>query len=376
MKRKALLVLISAAVVAVVLASSAAAKTGDSPGPAVFVQTNEPTGNHVVTYGVTSSGALARAGTFATGGNGGIAAPGTESDHLASQGSLVYDARAGLLFAVNAGSDSVSTFRVSGDQLQLTDVVASGGQFPASIAVHDKLLYVLNAGGTGIVQGFRIADGGLRPIPDSARSLGLANTNPPFFLTSPGQVGFTPDGQQLIATTKASGSTIDVFQVEPNGRLSSTPVRNPSATPVPFAFTFTPTARLAVGEAGASSLSTYNVEQDGTLTDPKSLTDGQVALCWITRVGPFYYVSNTGSNDVSGYEIAADGQPSLLGATGIVATTEPGPIDSTSPTGTNFFYVETGSGTVDAFAVGSDGSLTRVGVTGGLPAGIEGVASN
>jgi 6-phosphogluconolactonase (cycloisomerase 2 family) len=375
MKRTALL-LVSVAAVAAVLASSAAANTGDSASSVVFVQTNEPTGNHVVTYDVTSSGALARAGTFATGGNGGIATPGTESDHLASQGSLVYDARAGLLFAVNAGSDSVSTFRVSGDQLQLTDVVASGGRFPASIAVHDKLLYVLNAGDTGIVQGFRIADGGLRPIPDSARSLGLANTNPPFFLTSPGQVGFTPDGQQLIATTKASGSTIDVFQVEPNGRLSSTPVRNPSATPVPFAFTFTPTARLAVGEAGASSLSTYNVEQDGTLTDPKSLTDGRVALCWITRVGRFYYVSNTGSNDVSGYEIAADGQPSLLGATGIVRTTEPGPIDSTSPTRTNFFYVETGSGTVDAFAVGSDGSLTPVGVTGGLPVGIEGIASN
>ena len=80
-----------------------------------------------------------------------------------------------------------------------------------------------------------------------------------------------------------------------------------------FAFTFTPTNRLADGEAGASAVSTYIVQPDGTLADPKSLSDNQTALCWIQRVGRFYYVSNTGSDDLSGYEISADGQPSLIG---------------------------------------------------------------
>lgn len=369
-------VLVLVAALAAALSAATASAASKSGGSAVvFVQTNEPTGNHVVVYDVAAGGNLSRAGTYATGGSGGVALPGTESDHLASQDSLVYDAEAGLLFAVNGGSNSVSTFRVSGDQLQLTSVVPSGGQFPASIGVHGRLVYVLNSGGPGIVKGFRIADSRLVPIPGSERSLGLANGNPPFFLTSPGQVGFTPDGRQLIVTTKASDSTIDVFAVESNGRLSATPVRNPSATPVPFAFTFTPTNRLADGEAGTSSLTTYAVQPDGTLTDPKSLSDGQAALCWITRVGRFYYVSNTGSGDVSGYTIASDGQPSLIGPTGIVATTEPGPIDSTSPSGTGFLYVETGSGTVDGFRVGDDGSLMQVGVSGGLPPGIEGIAS-
>jgi 6-phosphogluconolactonase (cycloisomerase 2 family) len=375
MKNTLLFTLALAALALSIGSASASAKQTSGGGPVVFVQTNEPTGNHVVAYDVAADGSLSQAGTYATGGNGGVATPGTETDHLASQGSLVYDGQAGLLFAVNAGSNSVSTFRVSGDTPQLTNVTASGGEFPASIAVHGKLVYVLNSGGTGIVQGFRIADSGLRPIPGSARSLGLANTNPPFFLNSPGQVGFTPDGGQLIVTTKASTSAIDVFGVEPDGRLSAAPVVNAPATPVPFAFTFTPSGRLAVGEAGASSVSTYDVGRDGTLADPKSLTDGQVALCWITRVGQFYYVSNTGSNNVSGYEISADGQPSLIGTTGIVATTDPGPIDSTSPSGTQFLYVEAGSGTVDGFAVGSDGSLTSVGDTAGLPVGIEGIAS-
>ena len=140
--------------------------------------------------------------------------------------------------------------------------------------------------GAGIVQGFRIIGGRLIRMPGSARPLRLANSAPPFFLTSPGRVGFAPDGLTLLVTTKASENSNDVFQVRSNGRLSSTPLANPSGTPVPFAFTFTPTGRLAVGEAGVGALSTYLLTKDGTLTDAKSLPDGQVALCWITRVGP------------------------------------------------------------------------------------------
>ena len=233
---------LAAAVGAAVLAAHAAA----APSPAVvWVQTNQPAGNSVAVYDRGADGRLTQAGTYPTGGDGGVAAPGTESDHLGSQGSLIYDAAHGLLFAVNAGSDSISEFSVQGDRLHLESVVPSGGQFPASITVHGRLVYVLNAGGAGVVQGFRIAGDHLVRIPGSARSLGLANSDPPFFLTSPGQVGFTPDGGQLLVTTKASESTIDVFRVGPNGRLSASPVANPSATPVPFAFTFTLTGRLA-----------------------------------------------------------------------------------------------------------------------------------
>jgi 6-phosphogluconolactonase (cycloisomerase 2 family) len=373
MKLALLLVTTAAALVAVQPSYTDDGRGGTSA--VVFVQTNEPSGNRIVVYARANDGSMTRAGTYATGGNGSAALPGTESDHLGSQGALVYDPAHRLLLAVNAGSDSVSAFSVRGDRLDLEDVVSSGGQFPASIAVHDKLVYVLNAGGTGTVQGFRVNGEHLQPVPHSARTLGLANTDPPFFLTSPGQVGFTPDGRQLIVTTKASGSTIDVFQVERNGRLSDTPARNSSATPVPFAFTFTPTGRLAMGEAGVSAVSTYVIEHNGTLTDPKSLSDNQMALCWIQRVGTYYYVSNTGSNTLSAYRISADGQPSLVGPTGVVATTDPGPIDLTSPSGTSFLYAETGGGTVHEFRVNDDGTLTRIGIVGGLPPGIEGIAS-
>jgi 6-phosphogluconolactonase (cycloisomerase 2 family) len=368
-----LFVLVLGAVVAALVgASTANATKVRGAGQVVFVQTNQPAGNEILVYDRAADGTLAAAGSYATGGDGGVAAPGTESDHLASQGSLVYDAVHRLLIAVNAGSDSVSTFRVKGDTLQLEGTVTSGGQFPASVAVHGRLVYVLNSGGAGVVQGFRIENKQLVPIPGSGRTLGLTNGNPPNFLTAPGQVGFTPDGSKLLVTTKASSNAIDAFMVGRGGRLSRAPVVNQTATPVPFAFTFTPSGRLADGEAATSTLSTYAVQTGGTLTDPHSLTDGQTALCWITRVGDYYYVSNTGSNNLSAFTVARDGTPSLVG---VVATTEAGPIDSTSPPGNNYLYAETGSGTVDEYQSNPDGSLTQLGSITGLPTGIQGIAS-
>src|SRR5215203_6877166 len=341
---------------------------------AVFVQTNELDGNRIVVFQRHGDGRLSEAGSYSTGGNGGNVAPGTASDRLGSQGSLVYDERHRLLFAVNASSDSVSVFRVHGTRLQLTDVDPSGGDFPASIAVHDDLVYVLNAGGIGIVQGFEIRGDRIRALDGSARSLGLANTDPPNFLTSPGQVGFTPDGSKLIVTTKASKSTIEVFDVRRDGRLSSTSVSNPSATPVPFAFTFDPSGRLVSGEAGMSFVTTYTIAGDGHLTSPQSLSDGQMALCWIVRAGDFYYVSNTGSNTLSGYRIDAAGRPSLVGPTGVVATTPAGPIDLAVSGG--FLYAQTGTaGTVEEFRIESNGTLTRIGSITGLPPGQEGIAA-
>jgi 6-phosphogluconolactonase (cycloisomerase 2 family) len=340
----------------------------------VFVQTNEPAGNRIVVFDRDPNGRLTQAGTYATGGNGGVAAPGDESDHLASQGSLVYDWRHSLLIAVNAGSDTVSTFKVRGDRLMLTGVVPSGGQFPASVAVSGDLVYVLNSGGPGTLQGFVIRGHKLRALSGSARSLGLSNTDPPNFLTSPGQVGFTPDGGKVIVTTKASGSNIVVYRVQPNGRLSS-PVVNPSATPVPFAFTFGPGHRLVSGEAMQSVVTTYTVGGDGTLLNPQSLSDGQMALCWIVRARGYYYVANTASNTLSGYQISRSGQPSLIGATGVVASTEPGPIDLVASG--RYLYGQTGTGgTLDEYRVHRDGTLEKIGVITGLPVGQEGIAAS
>jgi hypothetical protein len=378
---KRLISLVAALSGLLLVTAHAATPKGPHPGRhgdrarVVFVQTNELNGNRIIVFDRGRDGTLTQAGSYATGGNGGIATPGNESDRLASQGSLAYDRRHSLLLAVNAGSDTVSTFKVRGDRLRLTGVVPSGGGFPASIAVSGRVVYVLNSGGPGIVQGFVIRGHRLRALPGSARSLGLANTDPPNFLTSPGQVGFTPGGMKLIVTTKASGSNIVVYRVRPNGYLSTNPVVNPSATPVPFAFTFDPSDRLVSGEAAQSSVTTYTVNGNGSLSNPQSLSDNQMALCWIVRTRGFYYVANTASNTLSGYRISSSGEPSLIGATGVVATTEAGPIDLAASG--RYLYGQTGSaGTLDEYSVNADGTLTKLGVITGLPVGQEGIAAN
>jgi len=50
-----------------------------------------------------------------------------------------------------------------------------------------------------------------RALPSWHRALGLNPALTPEFVTTPGQVAFTPDGSKLIVTTKANGNDIDVF---------------------------------------------------------------------------------------------------------------------------------------------------------------------
>lgn len=159
-------------------------------------------------------------------------------------------------------------------------MTSSGGSFPASIAVHGDLMYVMNSGDAGALQGYRLAGDRSHPIQGSSRSLGLANATPPNFLTSPGQVGFSPDGSRLIVTTKVSGSMIDVWAVRHDGRLSSTPAMNASTSPVPFAFTFDRHGRLITVEAALGQLSTYGLHPDNTLAGIGTTTpSGQTGHC-------------------------------------------------------------------------------------------------
>jgi 6-phosphogluconolactonase (cycloisomerase 2 family) len=341
---------------------------------ALFVQTNDPSGNAVLAYSRAVDGTLTADGSYATGGVGGTQ-PGAVVDPLASQGSLAYDAQSHLLLVVNAGSDSVSVFLVDGTRLSLRQVIGSGGSFPTSVTVHDDLAYVLDTGGSGALQGYRIAGATLHPIEGSNRSLGLANTDPPAFLQSPGQVGLTPDGAHLVVTTKANGA-IDVFGVLAGGRLTDATV-NPPAGTVPFAFSFDAAGRLVVVEAGTNSVSTYAIAPDSTLSVVSGpVTDGQQAACWIAAAANGnFYVANTGSANLSAFHVASDGTVSLLPGT---TATAGGPIDlAASPDG-RFLYSENGgAGTIDEFRVETDGSLTPIGQITGLAAHvIEGLVAS
>ena len=367
----------AALAVAAFAAPAASASTGERqsfPGAAnaVFVQTDNSAGNAIVAYHRTPGGTLTLAGTYPTGGVGGILA-GSVVDHLASQGSLSYDRLHGLLYAVNAGSDTISVFAAFGDRLALRQVVSSGGTFPVSVTVHGNYVYVLNALNGGSVYGYRVSDGRLSPIPGSLRGLGLDPAATPQFTNTPGQVAFTPDGSALIVTTKANGNNVDVFSVLGGGLLSASPVVNAEPGAVPFAVSFDPLGHVLIAEAGPSALATFALSSGGVLTPLDAALTGQAATCWVARAGRFFYVSNAGSASVSGYTVDHSGQLSALGNT----STDAGTVDAAASEGGRFLYVQTGAaGIVDEYAVGVGGSLAEIGsVTVAGAAGGEGIVA-
>jgi 6-phosphogluconolactonase (cycloisomerase 2 family) len=341
------------------LAGAAQGSAGGSGAEnVVFVQTDGVAANQVVAYDRAADGELTWSATYDTGGQGGQL-NGSAVDHLASQGSLTYDSANGLLYAVNAGSNTVSVFAVDGDRLSLRQVVGSGGTFPVSVASTGRLVYVLNGGGTGSISGFRVAGGQLHPIQGSTRSLGLTiPTDTNQFTHTPGQVAFSPDGSQLIVTTKASSNAIEVFAITPDGRTSATLVVNSEPGTVPFAVTFDSAGHLLVAEAGTNALATFSLAANGTANQIDAVGTSQAATCWVATAQGYFYASNTGSASLSGFESAPNGHLSDLGNT----TTDPGTVDASASSGGQFLYVQTGrNGIVDEFAVNPDGSLNEIG---------------
>jgi DNA-binding beta-propeller fold protein YncE len=345
---------------------------GPVPGE-VFVQTDNVSGNAIVVYHRNGDGTLSQAGQYGTGGLGGVLG-GSVVDHLASQGSLTYDPGHGLLYAVNAGSDTVAVFEVHGDHLIRHQVIGSGGSFPVSVAARGNVVYVLNARDGGSVQGFLRVGSSLVRVPSWHRALGLDASETPEFTSTPGQVAFTPDGRQLVVTTKGNGNDIDVFALTPGGTPSAEPVVNADPGAVPFAVSFDAGGHLAVAEAGTNSVATFTVGHDGKLALISRSATGQLATCWIARDGSLFYASNAGSASVSGYADFGSGALHALGNT----TAGAGTVDAVaSPDGRELYVRGGAAGTVDEFAVHADGSLTELGsVTVPHAAGGEGIAAS
>jgi 6-phosphogluconolactonase (cycloisomerase 2 family) len=385
------------ALVATAPASFAAAPATTAPAPsaaapdanvehaagAVFVQTNDLAHNSIVAFRRDASGELHRVAEVRTGGRGGLERD-VPLDALASQDSLTYDRAHRLLLAVNAGSNTVTSFAVDGAHLTRLQTVPSGGVFPVSLAAGQSRLFVLNAGGSGNVTGYRInAAGRLAALPGASRDLGLDNLARPNFITAPADIALTPDRRHVVVTTKANNH-IDVLNID-DGRLSA-PVENASASAVPFAVAFDSAARLVVANAGNSSVSTYDVNPDGTLrTITAGVEDGQAALCWLVGVDDTFFGGNAGSSSISAFTVDDQGGVTLTGTPdGVVARTgggTGGTIDLAITTDGKFLYAENAfPGTVEGYRIQPDHTLRLVDTATGLPqfgenGGMEGLVA-
>src|SRR5687768_7502487 len=116
--------------------ASPALSRGGSNAGAVFTLSNSAAGNAVLAFARSADGSLTPAGSFATLGNGTGAG-------LGSQGAVVLSDDGELLFAVNAASNTITSFAVDGSSLTRVSTVASGGTLPISLTTHADILYVL-----------------------------------------------------------------------------------------------------------------------------------------------------------------------------------------------------------------------------------------
>ncbi|KAL7922926.1 hypothetical protein ACQKWADRAFT_62625 [Trichoderma austrokoningii] len=199
------------------------------PGRAIYITSNQQQ-NSIIALPIGRNGQLSAGTLTSTGGsgssilnqNGNVKTPAT-SDVLSSQSAVtVAD---DYLFAVNAGSNTVSMFAI--DPLNPTRLTMVGkpaavpGDFPVTVGASAKNKLVC-VGATGAKSGVSCASFSSKGLGkmDQLRPVGLKQTTPPVGPPNTiGQVFFSEDEETLYTTVKGNpgthtNGTLGVFAVE------------------------------------------------------------------------------------------------------------------------------------------------------------------
>ena len=350
--------------------------------------------NQVVAYTRGDDGSLTQIGVYDTGGVGeNIRNSG--ANPLASQDPLIVSKDNRFVFAVNAGSESISSFVVN-DDYSLTPATLgahtygpSGAHNPVSLTVFENYLYVVNTGNfvdsdgneldtlpedrnrvNASILGFRIGDDGtLTELPDS---------EVPGLGANAGSIEFSSDGANLYVTERRTNEIRSVEIVnglprrDSEGKVYIDSVT--SITPQPFGTDLYPTENGDIllvsegnnGEPGLSALSSYLIEDSGDLTgislssgiagDP--LTTDFTFGCWVEFVetpdGDFAYVSNTPDGVITSFEVGDQGGLTRLESS--AGTTGVGVLD-VEITYPYLYQVVNNDGRIAQFEINADGSL-------------------
>lgn len=335
----------------------------------VLTMSNAAAANKVLIWSRGADGSLTFVGRVATGGRG-------TGGALGNQGGLALSDDGDWLYVVNAGSDSVSVFKVSGTSLTRTDVEPSRGDKPISVTSHGSLVFVLNAGGKGNIRGF---------VRDSAGELALVNASKRPLSTAgavPAQIGFSPSGSYVYVSERAT-NRLTSYAISAGG-AAGIPGWTNSAGDEPFGFAFSANGTLVVSEAAnhaedGSSASSYKLGAGGALvTVSGAVPTTETAACWtaITPDGRFAYVTNTPDNSISGFSVATNGSLAILNADGRTAATGSGslPIDLAASSDSKFLYVvAAGTHRILVYAIGADGALSSRPGVAGLPKAANGL---
>ena len=181
---------------------------------------SDPQVNEVVAFSRSTDGVLTQIGVFPTGGLGeNIRASG--ANPLASQDPLIVSKDNQFVFAVNAGSESISSFVINEDfsltdgSLNVPTTGASGAQNPVSLTIFENTLYVVNTGVFAPVDGSPATE-----IPADRNRVNssiigftvnadgtlteMANSEIPGVGANAGSIEFSSNGQNLYVTERLS----------------------------------------------------------------------------------------------------------------------------------------------------------------------------
>ncbi|KAK5651995.1 hypothetical protein OQA88_10898 [Cercophora sp. LCS_1] len=366
--------------------STACRGKSSGAGKALYFITND-NANAVVALRVGANGLLSQGSVTPTNGAGSIALDAANQpatpDALVSQSALTIAGN--LLFAVNAGSNTLSMFSIaSSDPTRLSLVgtpVSIPGEFPNTVAASAKNNLVC-VGTSGAVSGVSCAafspTRGLSAM-DALRPFDLNQTTPPVGPTNTvSQVFFSADESALLTTVKGDPPTgktgfLSSFAVQQrslNGKrgtdrqnaratVSAQETRSiPNGTAVLFGSQSIPgTNRIFATDAsfGAALLS-VDPSTGQAVTLATGTVDGQVATCWVTlssKTGTAF-VTDVGVNRL--VEMSLE-DASVLSVLDLSANGDPGLIDLRAA-GDFVYALSPGNGTTQA-------AVTVVDVSGG-----------
>jgi hypothetical protein len=263
------------------------------------IMTNDQTSNQIEVYDAGTHILLQTLSTRGKGGVGGNA-----------RGVRQYNGE--LFAAVNNGSNTVAVYRRDGNALRFDKLVMTTSA-PVSIDFGNDHMYV--AGAT-TVESFAMHQDNVQGL-DGTAWLELADgTVPPDGSTA--QVGVISE-QRLLVTLKADPDpgTVDIVRLSDGavaGAVSA--VSAPADTLTPFGF--------AVYPDGSALITLAHSSHDGLFRNggfTATIDAGQVAPCWMTRVGKYVFTANTGSHTISrligsGNQIFVDGAVAATVTTG------------------------------------------------------------
>src|SRR5579864_7574979 len=297
--RRRLAVAVAAAAVGVLWLAPSGPAASDTEGT-VYVQTNTAPVNYVLAFDRSHDGTLGAPVRYATHGVGKPAAnPPLGIPFLDSSGSVTLSDNGRFLFVVNAGDNTVASFRVGPHGLEFADVAPTLGTRPVSATSHDHLLYVLNSDvGDASITGYRVAgDGSLAAIAGSHEP-----TSQPVG-GMPAQVQFDTTGKFLTVSERLAGpkGVIDTYAVGKDG-TAGPPTAHPSSDNGPFGIAFTNDDLMIVSNEHfpdvfpptlLSSVSSYGFSKDGTVTADDTELAHAGGACWnvITNDGKFVFVN-------------------------------------------------------------------------------------